>query len=76
MNQEQINNDGLEDNQPQQAEVTEQQELESTPLYKKWWFWTIIGVVAVGAGAGIGVAVILSDRETLYEFGNINYENQ
>jgi tetratricopeptide (TPR) repeat protein len=26
------------------------------PLYKKWWFWTIIGGVALaGAGAGIGI---------------------
>ena len=24
---------------------------ESTPLYKKWWVWTAVGVVAVGAGA-------------------------
>ncbi len=23
----------------------------STPLYKKWWLWTAVGVVAVGAGA-------------------------
>lgn len=27
----------------------------SKPVYKKWWFWTIIGVVAAGAVAG-GVA--------------------
>jgi hypothetical protein len=26
---------------------------KSTPVYKKWWFWTIIGAVAVGAGVGI-----------------------
>ena len=24
---------------------------ESSPLYKKWWLWTAVGVVAVGAGA-------------------------
>lgn len=24
---------------------------EGTPLYKKWWLWTAVGVVAVGAGA-------------------------
>lgn len=23
----------------------------------KWWFWTIVGVVAIGAGVGIGLAV-------------------
>lgn len=26
----------------------------STPVYKKWWFWTIVGAVAV-AGAGTGI---------------------
>ena len=24
-------------------------------IVKKWWFWTIIGVVVVGAAVGIGV---------------------
>ena len=29
----------------------------STPVYKKWWLWAVVGgVVAVGAGVGIGVA--------------------
>ena len=27
----------------------------SDSIVKKWWFWTIIGVVVVGAGVGIGV---------------------
>lgn len=26
---------------------------QATPVYKTWWFWTIIGVVAVGAGLGV-----------------------
>jgi tetratricopeptide (TPR) repeat protein len=26
---------------------------ESTPIYKKWWFWT--GIAVVGGGAGFGV---------------------
>jgi hypothetical protein len=26
---------------------------EATPVYKTWWFWTIMGVVAVGAGLGV-----------------------
>lgn len=30
---------------------------ESTPVYKKWWFWTLIGVgVAGGVAAGVAVA--------------------
>jgi tetratricopeptide (TPR) repeat protein len=28
----------------------------STPVYKKWWFWTGIAVVGVGAGVGIYAA--------------------
>jgi len=28
------------------------------PWYKKWWVWTIVGVVAVGAGAGATAAVL------------------
>jgi hypothetical protein len=28
-----------------------------TPVYKKWWLWTIVGVVVVGAAVGIGVGV-------------------
>ncbi|TNE49149.1 MAG: hypothetical protein EP343_12775 [Deltaproteobacteria bacterium] len=31
----------------------------SQPVTKKWWFWTIIGVAAVGAGVGV-VAGVLS----------------
>ncbi len=27
------------------------------PVYKKWWFWTIIGVVVVGAGVGVGLGL-------------------
>jgi iron complex outermembrane receptor protein len=28
-----------------------------TPLYKKWWLWTAVGVVAVGVGVGLGVGL-------------------
>lgn len=31
---------------------------EGTPVYRKWWFWTLIGVGAAGvAGAAAGIAV-------------------
>ena len=33
---------------PAPAPVAEE---ESSPLYTKWWLWTAVGVVAVGAGA-------------------------
>ncbi|CAN5852856.1 hypothetical protein BH11MYX2_BH11MYX2_01340 [soil metagenome] len=29
---------------------------EGKPVYKKWWFWTAVGVVAVGGGVGIYAA--------------------
>jgi tetratricopeptide (TPR) repeat protein len=30
----------------------------ATPLYRRWWLWTVVGVVAVGASAGIAAAVL------------------
>jgi tetratricopeptide (TPR) repeat protein len=30
-----------------------------TPLYRRWWLWTIVGVVAVGAGVGVAVGVTM-----------------
>lgn len=29
---------------------------ESSPVYMRWWFWTIVGAAAVGAGIGIAAA--------------------
>lgn len=31
------------------------------PIYERWWFWTLVGAVAVGAGAG---AYVLTHRGT------------
>ncbi|MFH2005104.1 MAG: PEGA domain-containing protein [bacterium] len=28
-----------------------------TPWYGKWWFWTIVGIVAAGAGTAVGLLV-------------------
>jgi tetratricopeptide (TPR) repeat protein len=28
-----------------------------TPVYKKWWLWTVVGVVAVGGAVGLGVGL-------------------
>lgn len=30
---------------------------KATPLYKRWWFWTAIGVIAAGGAAAIAVGV-------------------
>lgn len=35
---------------------------EPRPVYKKWWFWTILGGVAVVAVTGIAVGVATSNR--------------
>jgi len=40
----------LSDPQPPPPALGEQ------PIYKKWWFWTIVGAVAVGGGVGAYLA--------------------
>jgi tetratricopeptide (TPR) repeat protein len=40
------------------------------PIYKKWWFWTGLAVVSVGAGVGIYVATS-GDGTPDTTFGNI-----
>ena len=37
-------------------------EPEKTPVYKKWWFWTIIGVVVAGGVAGGVTAGVLANQ--------------
>ena len=34
----------------------------STPIYKKWWLWTIVGAVVVGGVAGMAVGLTLSSK--------------
>ncbi len=55
--------------QDDQAKAEEDSEAEEsiapvavTPVYKKWWFWTIIGVVVVGGAVGAGVALQPEDN--------------
>lgn len=40
-------------------------EPEKTPVYKKWWFWTIVGVVAAGAIAGGVAGGLYANRGTV-----------
>lgn len=47
------------------AAPTKDGERRSTPLYKKWWLWTTVGVV-VAAGVGIGLGVGLSQPTVRY----------
>lgn len=37
-----------------------------TPVYKKWWLWTIVGVVAAGAAAGIAVGLTSQRKEPAF----------
>jgi hypothetical protein len=30
---------------------------EPTPVYRKWWLWTIVGVAVVGVSLGVGLGV-------------------
>ncbi len=30
---------------------------EKTPLYKKWWLWTVVGVAVAGGAVGLGVGL-------------------
>ena len=32
----------------------------STPVYKKWWLWTVVGVAVVGVGLGVGLGLGLN----------------
>jgi len=36
-------------------------EVGETPIYKKWWLWTIVGVAVVGAGVGVGLGLHFSN---------------
>jgi hypothetical protein len=35
------------------ANLTASLEVQKTPVYKKWWFWTAAAVVVVGVGVGV-----------------------
>lgn len=39
-------------------------EEESDPVYTQWWFWTILGGVAIAAG-GTAIAVAATSRDTI-----------
>jgi tetratricopeptide (TPR) repeat protein len=41
------------------------------PVYKKWWLWSAVGVVVVGAALGIGLGVGLANPQPSSHFGGI-----
>jgi hypothetical protein len=36
---------------------------QAPPVWRRWWFWTAIGAVVVGAGLGIGLGVGLAEPD-------------
>jgi tetratricopeptide (TPR) repeat protein len=38
--------------------------LARTPVYKKWWLWTVVGVVVVGTAVGVGLGIGLEKPAT------------
>lgn len=34
------------------------------PLYKRWWFWTLVSVAAAGVATGIGVGIAAREPDT------------
>jgi tetratricopeptide (TPR) repeat protein len=63
--------------QPTAAATTPAPEAEhGTPVYKKWWLWTIVGVVVVGAAVGTGVGIALSKPShptATTDFGTLSF---
>ena len=41
----------------------------STPVYKRWWLWTIVGVVVAGAAAGTAILLIRANDEPTHYRG-------
>lgn len=37
--------------------VTSEAPPKKTPVYKKWWLWTVVGVAVVGVGLGLGLGL-------------------
>lgn len=58
-----VGNDDKRASPPVEAKVETTDDRSRKPVYKKWWFWTIVGVGVAGAAAGI-TAGVLSSRTT------------
>jgi hypothetical protein len=42
-------------------------QVDETPAYKRWWVWTLVGVVVVGAAAGTAIALTRSKPNAEYQ---------
>jgi tetratricopeptide (TPR) repeat protein len=37
---------------------------ESKPLHRKWWLWTVVGVVAASTGVALGLGIVARGPDT------------
>ena len=58
---------------PKDEEEPPPENPEGAPVYKKWWFWTGVAVVAAGAGVGIYYATKSSGGPPSTDLGHIDY---
>jgi len=49
----------------------ERRAADARPVYKKWWFWTGVGVLAVAGGVGIYAATSSGGGAPMSDLGNI-----
>ncbi|MCK5795662.1 MAG: tetratricopeptide repeat protein [Deltaproteobacteria bacterium] len=57
--------------QPDPPETPKPKVAASSPFYKKWWFWTAVGVVVVGTATGVGVAAANSGGDDYVKEGGL-----
>ncbi|MCK5798452.1 MAG: hypothetical protein KAI47_14775 [Deltaproteobacteria bacterium] len=50
------------------------QSQQSTPVYKKWWFWTIIGVAVAGGATAAGIAATRGGERAPVAWGSFTPE--
>ncbi|MBW1809522.1 MAG: PEGA domain-containing protein [Deltaproteobacteria bacterium] len=49
------------------AKKTEPVSLVATAWYNTWWFWSLVGSVAVGAGVGLGYHLLSGSEDSSYQ---------
>lgn len=47
---------------------------EQTPVYKKWWLWTIVGLVVAGGAVGLGVGLTQRQAAPLPPFLDLTWK--
>jgi tetratricopeptide (TPR) repeat protein len=45
----------------------------ATPVYKKWWLWTLVGVAVVGVGVGVGVGLGTAKSGPSTQLGTLSF---